>query len=248
MTDRGLFLAGTIFITDSLSSLLGVTKHRLLFYKTCTSPKFRKWNLWTVWLLVYRARPPFLRFHSFTSFYKPLAPISWRLLHSTLSPSAQTLIYPSKATRTNSSKFSKNPAPPSARPNLFLTSRRDSPLSPGSATPSPTLSTLPRGLLRSALLFSTISGPSTRYHHNGPTLQPAKPIFIGWRTWSPCSSRPIYPPPPPLLRLPQRLPPAAASTLRAHRLLNQPRRPLLRRPPPPSHLQRSSTSLGRSAG
>ncbi len=201
-----------------------------------------------MWLLVYRARPPFLRFHSFTSFYKLLAPSPWRLLHLTLSPSAQTPIYLSKATRTNSSKFSRNPASPSAHPNHCPTSRRDSPLSLGSATPSPTPSTLLRGHLRLALLSSIISGPSIRYRLSGPTLQPVKPTFIGWRTWSPCSSRPIYPPRPPLLRLPRQLPPAAASTLLAHRLLNKPRRPLLRRPPPPSRLQRSLTSLGRGAG
>jgi hypothetical protein len=166
----------------------------------------------------------------------------------TLSPFAQTLIYPSKATRTNSSKFSKNPAPTLARPNHCPTSRRDSPLSPGSATPSPTPSTLPRGHLRSALPSSIISGPSTRSHHSGPTRQPAKPTFIGWRTWSPCSSRPPCPLRPRRLRPPRRPLPAAASTLRAHRLLSQPHHPLLRRPPLPSKLHRSLTSLGRGAG
>ncbi len=187
-------MAWIVFIIGSLWSPLGVTKRGSLFYKICISPIYETCVICGLCVqLVYLARPPFLRFHSLSSFYKLLAPTSWRPLHSTLSSSAQTLIYPSKAIRTNSSKFSKNLAPPSARPNHCPTSRRDSPLSPGSATPSPTPSTLLRGHLRLALLSSIISGPSTRSHHSGPTLQPAKPTFIGWRTWSPCSSRPICP-------------------------------------------------------
>ena len=199
-------------------------------------------------LLVYRARPPFLRFHSLASSYKLLAPTPWRLLHSALSPSAQTLIYLSKATRTNTSKSSKSPAPPSARPNYCLTSRRDSLLSLGFATPSPTPSILPRGQLRLVPLSSIIFGPFIRYHQSGPTLQPTKLISIGWRTWSLCSFRQPYQPRPRLLRPPRHLPPAAASTLRALLLLNRPRRPLPRRPPPLSRLQRSPISPERSAG
>ncbi len=102
--------------------------------------------------------------------------------------------------------------------------------------------------LRSALLSSIFFGPSTRSRHRGQTLQLAKQIFIVWRTWSPCSSRPTCPPLSLLLRPLRRLPPVAASTLRARRLLNKPRRPLLRHPPLLSRLQRSLTSPGRSAG
>ena len=71
---------------------------------------------------------------------------------------------------------------------------------PGSATPLPTPSILLRGLRCSAHLFSPCSGLSTPFRHNGRTHSPARPISIGWHTWSPSSFRTDSPP------LPQRYP------------------------------------------
>ncbi len=106
----------------------------------------------------------------------------------------------------------------------------------------------PRGLLRSALLFLITSVLSTRFRQRDRMLRPAKRTYIGWHTWSPCSSRPPYLLLPLLPRLPQRLPPVAASILRARRLPNKLRRPPLRRPLLPSRLRRSLTLPERNAG
>ncbi len=176
-------------------------------------------------------------------------PTPCRLLHSTSSPSAPTPIYPSMVLKPTISKLSESRAPHLVRPKRYPTSRSDLPPSPGFATPSLMLSTPLRGLRRSALPSSTSSGPSTRPRHSGRTLLLANRIFIGWRTWSPCSSRPTYPLLPLLLRLLCRSTLVVASILRACRPLNKPWRPLLRRPLPYLSLPRPlSTSLGRGAG
>ena len=107
----------------------------------------------------------------------PSTPTPCRLLHSTSSPSALMLIYLSKALKPTFSKLSRTRALPSLRPKRCPTSRSDLLPSPGFAMPSPTLSTLLRGLRRSALLSSTSSGPSTRSRHSGRAPPLANRIF-----------------------------------------------------------------------
>ncbi len=94
---------------------------------------------------------------------------------------------------------------------------------------------------------STLSAPLLDFLRSR-TLQRAKRTFIGWRTWSPCSSLPTCPLLPLPLRPLRRLLRVAASTLRARRPLSKPRRIRPQGPPLCSQPRRSSTSPERSAG